>query len=80
MMKDIEPWERAYMRKYVLAFSLSGMAGMIVTGLMIWWLFGTGQGGTGLGLLCLPWAIVGSLLVPAAFHKGAELQRQRQAE
>ena len=77
-MKNIEPWERPYMRKYVLAFGLSGIAGMIVTGLMIWWLFDPGQRGS--GMLCLPWMVVGILLVPAAFHKGAELQRKRQAE
>ena len=77
-MKNIEPWERPYMRKYVLAFGLSGIAGMIATGLMIWWLFAPGQ--RGLEMLCLPWMVVGILLVPAAFHKGAELQRKRQAE
>jgi len=77
-MKDVESWERAYIRKYVLAFGLSGIAGMIATGLILWLWPGDRQIGS--GLLFIPWMVGGILLIPIAFHKGAELQRQRQAE
>ena len=78
-MKDVESWERPHMRKCVRVFLVSGLAGaMALIGLSL--IFRDTVGLIALGLLWLPWLIGGILLVPAAFHKGAELQRQRQAE
>ena len=78
-MKDIKPWERAYMRKYVRVFLVSGLAGaMALIGLSA--VFRDSLGLMALGLLFIPWMVGGILLIPIAFHKGAELQRQRQAE
>ena len=78
-MKNIEPWERPHMRKCVRVFLVSGLAGaMALIGLSA--VFRDSLGLMALGLLFIPWMVGGILLIPIAFHQGAELQRQRQAE
>jgi hypothetical protein len=78
-MKDVESWERPHMRKCVRIFLVSGLAGaMAVVGLSA--VFRDSWGSMALGLLFIPWMVGGILLIPIAFHKGAELQRQRQVE
>jgi len=78
-MNDVESWERPHIRKCVRVFLVSGLAGaMALIGLSA--VFRGSWGLMALGLLFIPWMVGGILLIPIAFHKGADLQRQRQAE
>ena len=78
-MKDIESWERPHIRKCVRVFLVSGLAGALaLIGLSV--VLRDSWGPCALGLLFIPWMVGGILLIPIAFHKGAELQRRRQAE
>jgi hypothetical protein len=78
-MKDVEPWERPHIRKCVRVFLASGLAGaMAMIGLSA--VFRGSWGIMALGLLFTPWLVSGIFLIPIAFHKGVEFQRQRQAE
>ena len=78
-MKDVESWDRPHIRKCVRVFLLSGLAGALaMIGLSA--VFRDSWGFMALGLLFIPWLVGGILMIPIAFHKGVELQRQRQAE
>ena len=79
-MKNIEPWERPHMKKYVRVFLASGLAGALaLVGISVVFR-DRAWACIGLGMLWLPWMISGILLVPRVFHSGTELQRRRQAE
>lgn len=79
-MKNIEPWERPHMRKWMRIFVVSGFAGLFVlVGVM--WLFPDGEVEEWARVaIWTPFILSGAFLVPWSFHKGAELQRRRQAQ
>jgi hypothetical protein len=77
-MRRVEPWERPHARRYLLAFLAAGLSGTgasLLVNLLFRWV---GWSSVSAGILSLPWMVAGLLLIPLAFHKGAELERQRQ--
>ncbi len=75
--KKTEPWQRKHIWRlswvYLLA-SIAGMLGMFAIGELSHWL---GWGRPSPGLIFIPWLVAGGMLIPAAFQKGVELERQR---
>jgi hypothetical protein len=78
-MKDVESWERPHMSRLVKVFLLGGIVGYLAM-LGVGLLFRDSYGFAFAGFAWLSWLVAGILLLPRAFHKGVEVQRQRQAE
>jgi ABC-type transport system involved in cytochrome bd biosynthesis fused ATPase/permease subunit len=76
----VEPWERPHIRRYFLIFVLTGLAGMALMTVIGLLLRGTALAGQVAATLFIPWFVGGMFLIPAAFHAGAERQRQNQEE
>jgi ABC-type Co2+ transport system permease subunit len=77
-MGRAEPWERPHVRRFLLIFVVAGVAAMLGVGLIVLLCRWAGWDVGSTALLSVPWMIGGLLLIPAAFHKGVELERQRQ--
>ena len=77
-MIKTEPWELSYVRRYLLVYLVAGLAGMAVFGLIKLLFARLGwSSGSGAHVLWIVWMVAGAGGVITAFHKGAELQRQR---
>ena len=79
-MKRPEPWESRHVRRHLLVFVGAGLTGTVASVLVILLFRWVGWGDVSLGILSIPWTVAGLLIIPSAFHKGAELQRQRQQQ
>lgn len=75
---EIEDWEKPHIRRYLFRFVIAGLAGMLALVVVALLFKHAGYGPPALGLVFLPWLIVGAMIIPVVYHEGVTEGRKHE--